>query len=150
MKDRAALAMIVEAERAGALKAGGTVVEASAGNTGVGLAVVCAVRGYRCVVVLPESTSREKQAVLRALASTATEIASGAFDAPTNVEEFLEHKNTLDPSARAVGDIASVHLIGGVIGALVFGRLSNKFGQARAAQPVRGDPRDLAERADDR
>ena len=67
VKDRAALAMIVEAERAGALKAGGTVVEASAGNTGVGLAVVCAVRGYRCVVVLPESTSREKQAVLRAL-----------------------------------------------------------------------------------
>jgi MFS family permease len=67
---------------------------------------------------------------------------------PSNVEEFLEHKNTLDPSARAVGDIASVHLIGGVIGALVFGRLSNKFGQARAAQPVRGDPRDLAERAD--
>jgi len=67
VKDRAALAMIVEAERAGALKAGGTIVEASAGNTGVGLAVVCAVRGYRCVVVLPDNTSREKQAVLRAL-----------------------------------------------------------------------------------
>jgi cystathionine beta-synthase len=67
VKDRAALAMVLEGERAGALKAGGTIVEASAGNTGVGLAVVCAVRGYRCVVVLPENTSREKQAVLRAL-----------------------------------------------------------------------------------
>jgi cystathionine beta-synthase len=67
VKDRAALAMIVEAERTGALKDGGTIVEASAGNTGVGLAVVCAVRGYRCVVVLPDNTSREKQAVLRAL-----------------------------------------------------------------------------------
>jgi len=67
VKDRAALSMVVEAERAGALKAGGTIVEASAGNTGVGLAVVCAVRGYRCVIVLPENTSREKQAVLRAL-----------------------------------------------------------------------------------
>jgi cystathionine beta-synthase len=67
VKDRAALAMVIAGERAGALKAGGTVVEASAGNTGVGLAVVCAVRGYRCVVVLPENTSCEKQAVLRAL-----------------------------------------------------------------------------------
>jgi cystathionine beta-synthase len=67
VKDRAALSMVVEAERRGALKAGGTVVEASAGNTGVGLAVVCAVRGYRCVIVLPDNTSREKQAVLRAL-----------------------------------------------------------------------------------
>jgi cystathionine beta-synthase len=67
VKDRAALWMIVEAERSGALKPGGTIVEASAGNTGVGLAIVCAVRGYRCVIVLPENTSREKQAVLRAL-----------------------------------------------------------------------------------
>ncbi|HEY3819530.1 MAG TPA: cysteine synthase family protein [Polyangiaceae bacterium] len=67
VKDRAALSMVVDAERAGALKAGGTIVEASAGNTGVGLAIVCAVRGYRCVIVLPENTSREKQAVLRAL-----------------------------------------------------------------------------------
>ncbi|HEX3344128.1 MAG TPA: cysteine synthase family protein [Polyangiaceae bacterium] len=67
VKDRAALWMIEEAERRGALKAGDTVVEASAGNTGVGLAVVCAVRGYRCVIVLPETTSTEKQSVLRAL-----------------------------------------------------------------------------------
>jgi len=66
VKDRAALAMVVEGERRGALKPCGVVVEASAGNTGVGLAVVCAVKGYRCVVVLPENTSAEKQAVLRA------------------------------------------------------------------------------------
>jgi cystathionine beta-synthase len=67
IKDRAALAMVTAAEQRGALAPGGTVVEASAGNTGVGLALVCAVRGYRCIVVLPESTSQEKQAVLRAL-----------------------------------------------------------------------------------
>jgi cystathionine beta-synthase len=67
IKDRAALAMIVEAERSGALRPGATIVEASAGNTGVGLAIVCAVRGYRCVIVMPENTSRDKQAVLRAL-----------------------------------------------------------------------------------
>ncbi|HEY1696878.1 MAG TPA: cysteine synthase family protein [Polyangiaceae bacterium] len=67
VKDRAALAMILEAERRGAIDRGGIVVEASAGNTGVGLALVCAVRGYRCVIVVPETTSRDKQAVLRAL-----------------------------------------------------------------------------------
>lgn len=67
IKDRAALAMILEAERAGVLGPGATVVEASAGNTGVGLAIVCAVRGYRCVIVVPESTSSDKQSVLRAL-----------------------------------------------------------------------------------
>jgi cystathionine beta-synthase len=67
VKDRAALAMVVDAERRGALRPGATIVEASAGNTGVGLAVVCAVRGYRCVIVVPENTSRDKQAVLRAL-----------------------------------------------------------------------------------
>ena len=67
IKDRAALSMIVDAEARGLISAGATIVEASAGNTGVGLAVVCAVRGYRCVIVLPETTSKEKQLVLRAL-----------------------------------------------------------------------------------
>lgn len=67
VKDRAALAMVLDAERRGALKAGATIVEASAGNTGVGLAVVCAVRGYGCIIVLPATTSSDKQDVLRAL-----------------------------------------------------------------------------------
>ena len=66
IKDRAALAMIDEAEARGALAPGATVVEASAGNTGVGLALVCAVRGYRCVIVLPSTTSMDKRAVLAA------------------------------------------------------------------------------------
>jgi len=66
IKDRAALAMIDDAERRGVLRPGATVVEASAGNTGVGLAMVCAVRGYRCIIVLPDGTSREKRAVLAA------------------------------------------------------------------------------------
>ena len=66
IKDRAALGMIVDAERNGRIGKGATIVEASAGNTGVGLALVCAVRGYRCIVVLPETTSRDKLAVLHA------------------------------------------------------------------------------------
>jgi cystathionine beta-synthase len=67
VKDRAALAMILDAERRGVVKSGATIVEASAGNTGVGLAIVCAVRGYRCVIVVPDTTSSDKQSVLRAL-----------------------------------------------------------------------------------
>src|SRR5580692_2157514 len=67
IKDRAALSMILDAEAKGVVGPGATIVEASAGNTGVGLAVVCAVRGYRCVIVLPEGVSSDKLAVLRAL-----------------------------------------------------------------------------------
>jgi len=67
VKDRAALAMIDDAEARGLLAPGATVVEASAGNTGVGLALVCAVRGYRCVIVAPETMSAEKRGVLEAL-----------------------------------------------------------------------------------
>jgi cystathionine beta-synthase len=67
IKDRAALAMVVDAERRNRIASGSTIVEASAGNTGIGLAVVCAVRGYRCVIVMPANTSTDKQSVLRAL-----------------------------------------------------------------------------------
>jgi len=67
VKDRAALSMIVDAETRGLLAAGATIVEASAGNTGVGLALVCAVRGYRCVIVVPETMAVEKRSVLEAL-----------------------------------------------------------------------------------
>jgi cystathionine beta-synthase len=67
VKDRAALSMVLDGEERGLLKPGATVVEASAGNTGVGLAIVCAVRGYKCVIVLPETTSIDKRSVLAAL-----------------------------------------------------------------------------------
>ncbi len=66
IKDRAAHAMIADAERRGRIAPGATIVEASGGNTGVGLAMVCAVRGYRCVIVVPETTSTDKLSVLRA------------------------------------------------------------------------------------
>ncbi|WP_313879702.1 PLP-dependent cysteine synthase family protein [Streptomyces silvisoli] len=66
VKDRIALAMVRAAEDAGQLRPGGTIVEATSGNTGVGLAMVAAQRGYRCVFTLPEKSSAEKVAVLRA------------------------------------------------------------------------------------
>jgi cystathionine beta-synthase len=66
VKDRIAPAMVDAAEKAGALRPGGTIVEATSGNTGVGLALVAAVRGYRCVFVLPDKMSSEKVRLLRA------------------------------------------------------------------------------------
>jgi cysteine synthase A len=66
VKDRIALAMIDHAERTGQLAPGGVVVEPTSGNTGIGLALVCAVRGYRCVLAMPESMSLERRQLLEA------------------------------------------------------------------------------------
>jgi cystathionine beta-synthase len=66
VKDRPAVAMIDAAERAGLLKPGGTIVEPTSGNTGVGLAIVAARRGYRCVFIMPDKMAPEKIALLRA------------------------------------------------------------------------------------
>jgi cystathionine beta-synthase len=66
VKDRIGLRMIEEAERDGRLKPGGTIVEPTSGNTGVGLAIVAALRGYRCVFVMPDKVAEEKRALLRA------------------------------------------------------------------------------------
>lgn len=66
IKDRIAVAMVEHAERAGLLRPGGTIVEPTSGNTGAALAMVAAIRGYRCVLVVPEKTSAEKVATMRA------------------------------------------------------------------------------------
>jgi cysteine synthase A len=67
VKDRAARFLIEAAERTGELKPGGTVVEGTAGNTGIGLAFMCRARGYRCVIVMPNNQSDEKVSLLRTL-----------------------------------------------------------------------------------
>jgi cystathionine beta-synthase len=66
VKDRIALRMVQDAEKAGLLKPGGTIVEPTSGNTGVGLALVAQLRGYKCVFVCPDKVSEDKQNVLRA------------------------------------------------------------------------------------
>ncbi|MGE5085975.1 MAG: PLP-dependent cysteine synthase family protein [Bacillota bacterium] len=66
IKDRVAVAMIEGAEKRGELKPGGTIIEATSGNTGVGLALAAAVKGYKCIFVMPEKMSEEKRAILRA------------------------------------------------------------------------------------
>ena len=66
VKDRIGLAIIEEAEKSGRLKPGGTIVEATSGNTGVGLAQAAVLKGYKCIFVMPDKISEEKRAVLRA------------------------------------------------------------------------------------
>src|SRR5262245_55009627 len=66
IKDRIGLAMIEAAEKRGEVKPGGTIVEATAGNTGMALALAASVKGYKCIFVLPEKMSEEKRAMLRA------------------------------------------------------------------------------------
>ena len=66
VKDRPALAMVESAEASGALAKGGTIVEATSGNTGISLAMIAAVRGYRCVLVMPDDMSLERRYILRA------------------------------------------------------------------------------------
>ena len=84
VKDRAALYIIRDAEQRGALQPGGTVVEGTAGNTGIGLAHMCSARGYRCVIIIPDTQSREKMELLHVLGAEVRPVPAVPYRDPNN------------------------------------------------------------------
>ncbi len=84
VKDRAALFIIEDAEKKGLLKPGGTVVEGTAGNTGIGLTHICNAKGYRCVIVIPETQSKEKIDLLRTLGADVRTVPAVPYRDPNN------------------------------------------------------------------
>ncbi|KAG8741518.1 Cysteine synthase 1 [Ceratobasidium sp. 428] len=94
VKDRAALFVVKDAEESGRLKPGGTVVEGTAGNTGIGLAHVCRSKGYKCVIYMPNTQSQEKIDLLRMLGADVRPVPAVAYENPANynhqAKEFAE------------------------------------------------------------
>ena len=88
VKDRAALFIIRQAEKSGALKPGGTIVEGTAGNTGIGLALVANALGYRTVIVIPETQAQEKKDALRQMGVELIEVPAVPYKNPNNYVKY--------------------------------------------------------------
>ena len=84
VKDRAALYIIKDAEEKGLIKPGGTVVEGTAGNTGIGLAHICNARGYKCLIVIPDTQSQEKIDALKTLGAEVRTVPAVPYKDPNN------------------------------------------------------------------
>jgi Cysteine synthase len=93
VKDRIAFHMVAEAEKSGRLKPGGTIIEATAGNTGIGLALVAALRGYKLITVMSEKVSKDKVNLLRALGSETIVLPGGK--PISDPEHFMNRARTL-------------------------------------------------------
>jgi len=99
VKDRAARAIVVAAERDGSLRPGGTVVEGTAGNTGISLAHLCHARGYRCVIVMPDNQSPEKFAILRALGAELELVKPVPYADPNHYQKVARRRAEEIPGA---------------------------------------------------
>lgn len=94
VKDRPAIRMIEEAEKAGLLKPGGTIIEPTSGNTGVGLAQAAAVKGYRCILVMPDKMSEEKFAMLKAYGAEVVKVPTTATSSPESYNNVAQRLST--------------------------------------------------------
>jgi len=90
VKDRAARQIILEAEQRGEIRAGGLVVEGTAGNTGIGLALVANARGYRTLIVIPETQSQEKKDMLRLCGAELIEVPAVPYSNPNNYQHIAQ------------------------------------------------------------
>ena len=125
VKDRAALFIILDAEERGALKPGGVVVEGTAGNTGIGLALVGNARGYRTVIVIPETQSQEKKDMLRLCGAELREVPAVPFKNPNNYVHVAER--TAEEMAKSEPK--------GVLYANQWDNLSNRNAHLRTTGP---------------
>jgi cysteine synthase len=121
VKDRAALAIIEDAEKKGLLRPGGTIVEGTAGNTGIGLALVGNARGYRTVIVMPETQSQEKKDTLRLIGADLTLVPAVPYKDPGNYVRV---------SGRLAEELARSEK-NGAIWANQFDNLANREGHRR-------------------
>jgi cysteine synthase len=120
VKDRAALGIIEDAEQRGLLLPGGIIVEGTAGNTGIGLAVVGAARGYRTIIVMPETQSREKQDTLRALGAELVLVPAAPYANPGHY---------VHTSRRIAGETP------GAVWANQFDNVANRLAHIRTTAP---------------
>ena len=125
VKDRAALAIITDAEEKGLLRPGGVIVEGTAGNTGIGLALVGNARGYRTVIVIPETQSQEKMDMLRLV---------GADLRPVPAVPYKDPNNYVKLSGRLAEELARSEP-NGAIWANQFDNVANRMGHYRTTGP---------------
>jgi len=125
VKDRAALAIIEDAERSGALRPGGVIVEGTAGNTGIGLALVANARGYRTVIVMPETQSQEKKDMLRLCGAELILVPALPYSDPGNYVRY---------SGRLAEELARTEP-NGAVWANQFDNVANRDGHARTTGP---------------
>jgi len=125
VKDRPARHMILEAEKRGELRAGGVVVESTAGNTGIGLALVANARGYRTVIVIPETQSQEKKDALRLCGAELIEVPAVPFS---------NSNNYVKVSGRLAAELAKIEK-NGAIWANQFDNVANRQGHVESTGP---------------
>ena len=125
VKDRAALAIIEDAEKNGQIQPGGIIVEGTAGNTGIGLALVGNARGYRTVIVIPKTQSQEKKDMLRLCGAELIEVAAAPYRDPNNYVHV---------SGRKAEELAKSHPQG-AIWANQFDNIANRDGHYRTTGP---------------